>query len=78
MAVDDGEAIIVILLGDESARVLTESADLVFEWSWVDDELGYVEGLVEGFHNFVTDLDTDTNIDWARFVGDIVFGADLL
>ena len=37
MAIDDGEAIIVVLLGDEYARVLTESADLVFEWSWVAD-----------------------------------------
>ena len=73
--VDDGKVVVVIFLRDEAARVLAESAHLVFEGVGIADELGLVEHLVDGLHDLVAHFDPHADIDGSRDVGDAVHDA---
>lgn len=76
VSVDDGEVVVVILLGDESAGVLAENADFVFERRGIADEFAFVKDGVDFLHNLVADFHSDADIDDAGSVCDIMFRAD--
>ena len=78
MAVDHCQVVVVVLLADKAAGVLAERADLVLEGAGISDELGLVQHPVHRFHDLIADLYTDTDVDGAGSVGNVVLGAELL
>ena len=75
VTVDDGKVIVIVFLTHETAGVLAESAHLVLEGERVADELGFVQYLVDEFHDLVSDFDTYADIDRAGLMRDVVCGA---
>ena len=76
VSVDHGEVVVVILLADKAAGVLTEGAHLVPVGLGVADQLGFVEHAVDGLHDLVAHLDTDANVHCAGLMGDVMFCAE--
>ncbi len=76
MSVDDGEVVVVILLRDESAGVLAEYANFVFERCGIADEFAFVKNGVDFLHNLVADFHPDSDIDDAGSVCDIMLRTD--
>ena len=76
MAVDHSKIVVVIFLADKSARVLAESADLVFKWLRITDQLGFIQDIIHVFHDFIADFHPYADIDGSRLVGDAVFRAE--
>ena len=72
MSVDDGEIVVVILLTDKAAGILTEGAHLVFERLRIPDQLRLIQHRIDLFHNLVANLDAHADIDRARHVIDVV------
>ena len=76
MAVDDREIVVVILLRDEAAGVLTERAHLVFERLRVADELGLIQDAVDRLHDLVAHFHAHADVHRAGLVLHTVLQAD--
>ena len=51
---------------------MAENTDLVFEGCRITDEFAFIKHFIDFFHNFVADFNSDTDVNNARCVGDIV------
>ena len=78
MSVDYCEIVVVILLCYKSAGILTESTHFVFERVGIAYELGLVKHLVDLFHNFVSYLDSHSDIYGAGLMVDIMISTSSL
>ena len=77
VTVDDCQIVVVVLLRHESAGVLAEDTHFVLERFGITDEFGLVKHIVDFFHNLVAHFDSHADVDDARCVRDVVFGAHL-
>ena len=78
MSVYNGEIVVVILLTDKAAGVLTEGAHFVLEGTRIADEFGFVKNLVYLLHDLVAHLDAHADVDRSRVVSNVVLGAEML
>ena len=78
VAVDHRQVVVVVLLADEAAGVLTEGADLVLKRLGVPHQLGLIEHPVDGLHHLAAHLHPHADVHGAGLVGDVVLGAQAL
>ena len=77
VTVDDREVVVVVFLRHETAGVLAENADFVFERCGVSYEFRLIEHAVDLFHNLVAHFHPDSDVHDAGGVGDVVLRAHL-
>ena len=76
VAVDHCKIIVVILLADKTAGILTEGADLVFKRARISDQLGFVQNLIDELHHLIAHLNSNADVYCARLVCDSMFCTD--
>ena len=77
MPVDDGQVVVVVLLGDKAAGVLAEGPHLVAEGRGIAHQLAFVQGPVDHFHDLVAGLHPDADVHRAGLMGDAVLDTQL-
>ncbi len=77
VSVDQSKVVFVVFLRDVSAGVLTESSYLVHKRLRISDKFGFVQGFVDGFHNFVAKFHPYAYVDDARLVLYVVLAAHI-
>ena len=75
--VHNRQIVVIILLRHKSARILAESTDFVLPWSWITDQLPFIENFIDHFHNLISALYPDTDVHGTRPVGNPVLFAHL-
>ena len=78
VTVYDGKTALVVFLCDEAAGVLTERANLIVIRRDVTNQLAFIQNRVDFFHNLVTALHPDADIDDARATVNAVFTANII
>ena len=76
VSVYNSQVIVVVLLCYKSARILTESTHFILPRLRIPNEFSFVKYLVDHLHDLVAALDTDTDINGPRLMGNSILLAD--
>ena len=76
MTVNNSKVVVIVFLTDETARILAEGSDLVFERTGITDEFRFIKNLVNLFHNLVAYFNTHTDVNRAGKMSYVVFTTD--
>ncbi len=76
MSVDNRQIVVVIFLCHKTARVLTERTHFILKGLGISNEFGFIQNVIDFFHDFISDFHTDTYIHRAGLMGNVVLGTN--